>query len=80
METKGRSPKVSVGSDNDVYEDEERDDIHFEPIIPLPDKIKVQERQRLSSSTQYYRIPLGSFKSCKVLILFQVRPRLFESF
>lgn len=39
----GRSPNVSVGSDNEYYEEEgEGNDIHFEPVIPLPEKIQVK--------------------------------------
>lgn len=38
-----RSPNVSVTSDNEYYEEEtEGDNIHFEPIIPLPEKIQVK--------------------------------------
>lgn len=40
----GRSPNVSVNSENEYYEEEaEGDDgIHFEPVIPLPEKIQVK--------------------------------------
>lgn len=37
-----RSPNVSVSSDNEYYEEGESDNIHFEPIIPLPEKIQVK--------------------------------------
>jgi E3 SUMO-protein ligase RanBP2 len=38
-----RSPNVSVSSDNEYYEEEAGgDDIHFEPVIPLPEKIQVK--------------------------------------
>ena len=39
----GRSPNVSVSSENEYYEEEAGgDDIHFEPVIPLPEKIQVK--------------------------------------
>ena len=38
-----RSPNVSASSDNEYYEEEtDGDNIHFEPIIPLPEKIQVK--------------------------------------
>lgn len=38
-----RSPNVSASSDNEYYEEEtEGDNIHFEPVIPLPEKIQVK--------------------------------------
>jgi E3 SUMO-protein ligase RanBP2 len=37
-----RSPNVSVSSDNEYYDEGESDNIHFEPIIPLPEKIQVK--------------------------------------
>ena len=37
-----RSPNISVSSDNEYYEKAEGDNIHFEPVIPLPDKIQVK--------------------------------------
>ena len=37
-----RSPNVSASSDNEYYEEDTGDHIHFEPVIPLPDKIQVK--------------------------------------
>ena len=38
---KTQSPNASV-NENEYYEEEENADIHFEPVIPLPDKIEVK--------------------------------------
>lgn len=39
---KPRSPNVSASSDNEYYEEDTGDHIHFEPAIPLPEKVKVK--------------------------------------
>lgn len=41
-ETKAQSANVSVSSQNEEEYEEEENDTHFEPVIPLPDKIEVK--------------------------------------
>ena len=49
--TPGRSPNLSVGSDNEVYEGDEGDHIRFEPIIPLPEKVEVKTGEEDEEAT-----------------------------
>lgn len=39
---KPRSPNVSASSENEYYEEDAGDHIHFEPVIPLPEKVQVK--------------------------------------
>jgi len=54
---KTQSPNASV-NENEYYEEEENADIHFEPVIPLPDKIEVKTGEEDEEVLYYHRSKL----------------------
>jgi len=55
----GRSPNVSVGSDNEYYEEEA--DVHFEPVIPMPEKVQVKTGEEDEEVMYCHRAKLFRF-------------------
>ncbi|KAK2705042.1 hypothetical protein QYM36_017173, partial [Artemia franciscana] len=62
---KSRSKNASVASENELYEEDEHENsIHFEPIIPLPDKIEVRTGEEEEISYFVHKAKL--FRMAKV--------------
>jgi len=60
----GASPRKhneSTTSENDLYQDEENDNLYFEPVIPLPDKVEVKTGEEDEVTLYSHRAKLFRF-------------------
>ena len=57
----------SVGEESELYQEEENDNLYFEPVIPLPDKVDVvtgeeEEEVLYSHRAKLFRLVDGEWK------------------